>query len=387
MPSYGDAEVRYTVKTCTYFPGDTFFLGSSANEHLYADDFIDDVYVDVGLVWQDWMRDMGAYGAIYAWGDGLCYPLGEIQKPDLTVTFTFGEIWSEGLLDFQYVSFTYQASRIGNPRFRAENSITKEDGAPYGLYSFYGASKWSGNPGLSNREIAVAHDINVIGPGFYGEFSLQVGLGWAPLTSSEYIDFGIMLKLNWIYQEMMWSVILKNVKADIYTPRHALTLIPGSVLEFADPTKPEVQSVISPEFKVLVEVLCAIPAIVGSVKAGPIGAIAGTVVGGATEQIIYHYLEDQEVKPVQEEAGNSTYARISYGDDPVAIVPCRTSDNHLIFVQLRRNDALRCGTLKVVLSGITEATGIYVDPMGGGWPITYKYNFVTTIYIPWFLTD
>ena len=42
----------------------------------YADNFIDDVCVD-GTVWQDWEWDMGEYEAIYAWGDGFCYPLGE----------------------------------------------------------------------------------------------------------------------------------------------------------------------------------------------------------------------------------------------------------------------------------------------------------------------
>lgn len=49
------------------------------------------------------MWDMGpTYGAIYAWGDGFCYPLGYLDPPAWRdIEFTFGEIWQAGLLDFQ----------------------------------------------------------------------------------------------------------------------------------------------------------------------------------------------------------------------------------------------------------------------------------------------
>ena len=114
VPDDGDDEVRYTVRTRTYFPGDDFFLGG------YADDYIDDVYVQVGLIWQHWEWDLGPnYGTFYAWGDGFMYPL-DWQDGWKNVTFTFGEIQGDGLLDFQYISWTHQQDRIGRPRYRTQ---------------------------------------------------------------------------------------------------------------------------------------------------------------------------------------------------------------------------------------------------------------------------
>ncbi len=70
VPNYSNNEYRYNITTHTNFPiDDDYFLKG------YADDYIDDVYVD-GLKWQDWEWDMGGYDAIYAWGDGFMYPLG-----------------------------------------------------------------------------------------------------------------------------------------------------------------------------------------------------------------------------------------------------------------------------------------------------------------------
>jgi hypothetical protein len=92
----------------------------------YADDYIDDVHVD-GLVWQDWMWDMGEYGAIYAWGDGFSYPLGNLENNTglnaYTLSFKFGNINATGLLDFQIVSWDKQRDRIGKPKFYASANI------------------------------------------------------------------------------------------------------------------------------------------------------------------------------------------------------------------------------------------------------------------------
>jgi hypothetical protein len=94
VPNYSDTKYEYSVITTTWcsMKDDYFFIG-------YADDYIDDVCVD-GLVWQDWMWDMGEYGAIYAWGDGFCYPLDNLENNTglnaYQVNFTFGEIWGSG---------------------------------------------------------------------------------------------------------------------------------------------------------------------------------------------------------------------------------------------------------------------------------------------------
>ncbi|MGC8940411.1 MAG: hypothetical protein ACP5KU_07960, partial [Candidatus Bathyarchaeia archaeon] len=179
VPNYGDAEVKYTVKTYTYFPGDTFFLGNSANQRLYVDDYISDVYIDAGLLWQDWMWNMGSYGAIYAWGDGFLYPLGW-QNGWHTIKFTYGEIWAAGVLDFQYISCTNQKDKIGQPKFYAETLL--ESGMKFAEVTeekFYAGSMWydKTDPGKSKRYILTEQEF-VFSDHYYGaRICLGIGIG------------------------------------------------------------------------------------------------------------------------------------------------------------------------------------------------------------------
>ncbi|MEM3153251.1 MAG: dockerin type I domain-containing protein [Candidatus Bathyarchaeia archaeon] len=184
VPNYGDTEVKYTVKTTTYFPGDTFFLGSSASQHLYVDDYIDDVYIDAGLLWQDWMWNMGSYDTLHAWKDGFLYPLGW-QTGWHTIKFAYGEKLEYGLLDFQFISWTNQRDKIGKPKLYAvgnlnpANYITIKDG------KFMAGSKWKfeADPEFSERyfdgrlRFNASYDDGTVW--FNTTIEIGLGKGWA----------------------------------------------------------------------------------------------------------------------------------------------------------------------------------------------------------------
>jgi len=151
----------------------------------YADDFIDDVHVD-GLVWQDWMWDMGEYGAIYAWGDGFCYPLGNLENNTglnaYSISFKFGEKWAAGLLDFQYISWTKQQGRIGLPKFYASANIANL-GSHIALNEgkIYGGSRWDepDKPEISERtyETRTTYDVGYNDGTHWFNTCLEVGVG------------------------------------------------------------------------------------------------------------------------------------------------------------------------------------------------------------------
>jgi len=228
VPNYSDNKYEYTVKTRTYFPGDTFFLGG------YADDFIDDVYVDVGLIWQDWEWDMGSsYGAIYAWGDGFMYPL-EWQYDWHNITFTFGEISQAGLLDFQYISWTNQKDKIGKPKFYAVGNLNQADCITIDSAMFYGGSKWKfeDDPEFSERYFEARQIINATYDDgdywFTTSFEVGLGLGWAEwaLLPATEDDVGITLNLTcryWnsnkgmAYPYQFWTLDLRNITLDVYS--------------------------------------------------------------------------------------------------------------------------------------------------------------------------
>ena len=155
VPNYSENTYEYTVETQTNFPIDDWYFLKG-----FADDFINEVYVD-GLKWQDWEWNCTPYDTIYAWGDGFCYPLGE-RIGWRNIIFTFGEIWEVGLLDFQYVSWTNQKAKIGEPRFCAVGSLNEGNYITINSATFYGGSKWKfeEDPEFSERYFEARQVIN-----------------------------------------------------------------------------------------------------------------------------------------------------------------------------------------------------------------------------------
>jgi len=371
VPNYSDNTYNYTVTVLSWFPGDRFYLKG------FADDCIEDVWLDVGHLWRDWEWDNGEYGAFYGWGDGFLYPLGRLGPQSHVITFTFRNKQA-GLLDFRYVSLSNEPDLIGNPIFRAENII-----GGFWYQSFRAGSSWSDSPGISNRNIAMHHYIRPLETNLEGVFCLDAGVCMAPLVSSEFIDFGIMLKLHLISNPEMDGVVFRHIKIDIYTDGRSLTLIPGNILEYANPEDPNNNSPISEDNKILLDMIIEAAAALAAIKLGPIGAIAGAVIGGALEDIIFSYAEQEEVIPKHVEAGgNSTHATIDCDPYDIAVFSDifggPDTDSDLTFVRLMKNEGLRCGLVKVVISGELVPWTVL-----GEHPIPYQ----GTIFIPWFIKD
>ena len=185
------------------------------------------------------------------------------------------------------------------------------------------------------------------------------------------------------------GVIFRNVNVSIYTDGQALTLIPGHVVEFADPEDPNNNSPISTQYKILVEILCAIPSLVGAQVAGPIGAVGGIVVGATAKNLVFHIAQGTQFKPLSEGSGNATHAFIDYGDNALVVGlgggngTSSVTDGHLLFVKLQKNQGLRCGLVKVVIAGEIVTWSILPGPV----VVEYSMPYQSTIYFPWFISD
>lgn len=202
VPNYSDNNYGYVVRTQTYFPRDTYYLGG------YADKYISDLWIDgTEQVWSDWEWNIGSYGAIYGWDDGFMYPLENVPLEDLhTMKFTF---WNNatGLLDFQYISQSNQPDKIGPPKFYASSRITKL-GSHITLNNgkIYAGSQWEflDKPAISERTHEIRNEYNVSYDNgetwFNAELQLGIGNWWAEweLSAGTTDDVGIPLNLTLI---------------------------------------------------------------------------------------------------------------------------------------------------------------------------------------------
>jgi hypothetical protein len=233
VPNYSDSECKYGAGAWTTFSmeDDYYLIG-------YADDYIEAVHTD-GLLWDNWMWSLGSE-KICAWGDGFSYPLGHrLRDYSVWVNFTFGEIQSEGLLDFQVVSWTFQQDKIKSPRFYASANITNF-GSHITLNEgrIYGGSRWDepDKPEISERthEIRTTYNVSYNDGTYWFNADLEVGVGnwWAEwgLTKGTHDDVGIPLNftlrnfesnrptgvdLGIIYK--WWSLYLKDYTIDAYS--------------------------------------------------------------------------------------------------------------------------------------------------------------------------
>jgi len=382
----------------------------------YADDFIDDVHVD-GLVWQDWMWDMGEYGAIYAWGDGFRYPMGNLANNTglnpYQITFTFGEIWWTGLLDFQYISWTNQRDRLGSPRFRASASIT-------GLGShvtlnegkIYGSSRWDSptDPENSERtyEIRTTYNVSYNDGTTWFNACLEVGVGnwWAEwgLTGGTHDDIGIPLNLTlvnfdsnlptgWLPPDHIcwWEVRLKDYTVDAYScPNLNIT---GMECDTGDS-----KGKIAPEYTIAMdfggEIILTIAGIAFGVPRGQtiglIGSLVGVgMIGGAA---VINYVQGQEVSRYATPVPEDHHWQLQSTRDlkvnpPAELTPECKSVSDIIFLGLDPTAGKHCGLTKIVLKGTLQASYVYYHCKSGlifyiDYPIG---NIEITLCIPWFL--
>ncbi|MEM3827808.1 MAG: hypothetical protein QXP36_01135 [Conexivisphaerales archaeon] len=409
VPNYGDSEVRYTVKTCTYFPGDTFFLGSSANQYLYVDDYIDDVYVDAGLLWEDWMWNMGEYGAIYAWGDGFLYPLGW-QSGWHTIKFTYGEIWGPGLLDFQYISQTNQPAKISNPRFWARIS---EPSSPYPpgnirhlkIYDVkaWAGSKWASTIGGSVRTFAFglkilanATDTNTFYPiPQEAEVTLILDMLGYELPYLSPQDIGLHINVTYTYfdeQSFVYSFPIwfeaNSIELKVAT-QGAMLYAPYPSIVF---TTQSSTSFITPEWKTAYETLKWLTSFVLGKALGPVGIVGAAYLNWRMNE--YMYRAQQQLNSTWEEPGPPTYRKYHMNpfkttkDQLPLSQPVRSISNGYFF-RIMPSASQYCGAINITLQGRLWPPFFYSGeppPDSPNWygewlPIDVGISIITPVFV------
>ena len=390
VPDYGDSDVRYKVKTTTHFPiHDHYFLIG------YADDYIDDLYVN-GLKWQDWEWDMGEYGAIYAWGDGFCYPLGQ-YKGWYGVQFDFGEIWGGGSLHFEYISWTNQRDKIGPPRFRAVGNLYEADYITINSAMFYGGSKWKfeDDPQFSERYFEARQVINANydHAGTWFDAGLEVGLGlgwaeWALLPATE-DDVGITLNLSCRHFDSnkgmeppyWWRLGLDITTIDIYS---------FPALEIEGIEYQEHDSFVLPDLTSAIDytgtvVMFVSTALLGPTPQGILGASVGLGIKGIAAVI--KITEGQHVSDSEVKLSELHHYQLepNYGLGVVATAPEGSQnryDSDIYFFKLNPSAGKHCGLTKIVIKGKIRAELILGTTLVEFGSIG---DIDMSISIPWFL--
>ncbi|MDH7563594.1 MAG: hypothetical protein QHH24_01745 [Candidatus Bathyarchaeota archaeon] len=381
VPNSGDNDVRYIVKTQTCFPGGTFFLGG------YADDYIDDVMVDAGLLWQDWMWNMGSYGAIYAWGDGFMYPL-SWQYGQHLVTFAFGEIWLSGVLDFQYISWTNQRNKIEPPKFCAIGNLNQLDPSsahPIDSAMFYGGSMWKeeSDPEFSERYFETRQVINV---GSLGIFEVGLGLGWAEwaLLPGTEDDVGITLNFTntyfsteedppWYY----WEFSLRNTMIEIYS---------FPALEIEGIEYEEHDSFVRPDLIATMDytgtvIMFVSGALLPTGAPAKIGATVGLGIKGIATAI--KIAEGQQVSRFKQIITDDHNYQVQSQKD-WTMRPLETKSD-VVFFKLNTVMGKHCGLIKIVFKTTLDAIWWHWTDFGP-MPVPFALaDITTTIHIPCFL--
>jgi hypothetical protein len=402
VPDYDDAEVKYTVKTYTSFTySDEYFLMG------YADDYVDDLKLGGGELYNDWEWNMGEWGTIYAWGDGFCYPLGYFTEEGSwkNVEFVFGEKWQAGLLDFQFISYTYQQDKLlkETPKFQATASeaqivYTKLKNSFISGQIFYAGSNWTGdpnhpegNPWRGKRFVSTTQFIGVFGKGFDpgdGEYhnygacvKLSFSIGWLCGYASEWANLGLMIDLNYVpgCARTFEMINLQDVTVDIYTPIGVVDI--GGLVFMDTPNKGD--SIVDSGFKIGITSYSALMAYAATSSFGPIGAITGAAFTAGVEEL-YEYIKDQQEEAFGLNAFGLNHKQVWYNElfsNKFFSLPY--SKSHVTFIELLPATKGRCGALKFVFHG---KLGLYhwMGYVRDLWDYIIV-DFSTTIVVPFFV--
>ena len=400
VPNYSETEYRYTVKTQTYFPiSDYYFVGG------YADDFIDDIKLGGGLIWQDWQWDMGPqYGSIHAWGDGFLYPLGYLDPAAWrNIEFTFGEIWLGGLLDFQMISWTHQKDTIGPPKFRAIGNLNQADHITINNAMFYGGSSWKSeaDPEFSERfyEARQIIDASYDDGSTWFNASIEVGLGlgwaeWALLPATE-DDVGITL--NFTATEFLTNRrdhMDMGFWFELHFDDPTIDIYSFPALEIAGVEYQEHDSFVNSDLTSAIDYTGTVVMFVSGalLPSGP-PAILGAGVGLGIKGLaaVLKITQGQYVsrfEPIITETNNYQVLRhydLSVGSPSEGETKTKSD---ILFFKLNPAAGKHCGLTKVVLRGTLTAVQWFIGGPGTGpFPIwgANIANITTTIDIPWFL--
>ena len=368
---------------------------------------IDDVYLDAGLLWQDWMWNLGSYGSIYAWQDGFLYPLGW-QTGCHKITFTYGNIQGTGLLDFQYISRTNQRDKIGKPKYLASAKIYNlGNGITLNSAKIYGTSQWASDPGVSGRNFTILTTLNVTyndgSTWFNTLFTIEIGNWWATweLGGGQPPDVAIPLNFTaaglssnletgywwspagdrWFY----WEAYLRNYKINVYSFQN----LPIKGIEEAGTGQSK--NIIAPDYTIESNFLADVIMTASAFIEGP-GAVIGAAIGLGIKGVaaVFSYVQGQRVSRYIETVKENNYLQLT-ANEPICFTKETNSSvsdsrSDIVFIKFGPNAGYRCGLTKVVL----EATlGMeYHMESSYTWPVITDYPIGTveiTLYIPWFI--
>jgi hypothetical protein len=383
VPNYSDNKYEYTVKTHSNFPiSDTYFLKG------YADDFIDNLKLGGGLLWLDWEWDMGEYDRIYSWEDGFIYPLGYLDPAAWRdIEFTFGEILGEGLLDFQYISWTYQSVKIGAPIFLAKCESDTIDGSPWAITDkkAYAGSEWYSEPGTSDRKFSVNQEISAYTHAFLSgdhriTFLFSLGVGWLPMSTAPTPDFGITMNLTILNYsgETGCELFFKSSETmlEIYAPGEVFNI--GDI-EFSG--QPRSRSIVTSSFKIATATTIAVGVSLASIYGTPMGALMAAIEGTAAKEVFDYYF-DQPLDSYAVDYKNDTYCKLGVDGYLGAFLELSTrfpewptTKSDVIFLSLSPRATKHCGMMKIVFNGVVHECGIRNRDIA---------NLTTTIYVPMF---
>jgi len=356
----------------------------------YADDYIDDVHVD-GLVWQDWVWNCSPYNTIYAWGDGFCYPFGNLENNTglnaYGISFKFGEINATGLLDFQYISWTYQSVKIGAPLFLAKCESDTIDGSQWAITDkkAYAGSEWYSEPGTSDRKFSVNQEISAYTHALLSgdhriTFLFSLGVGWLPMSTAPTPDFGITMNLTILNYsgETGCELFFKSSETtlEIYAPGKVFNI--GDI-EFSG--QPGSRSIVTSSFKIATATTIAVSVGLASIYGTPMGALMAAIEGTVAKEVFDYYF-DQPLDSYTVDYKNDTYCKLGVDGYLDAFLKLSTrfpewptTKSDVIFLSLSPRATKHCGMMKIVFNGVVHECGIRNRDIA---------NLTTTIYVPMF---
>ena len=356
VPNYSANEYRYTVRTPTWFPlSDRYFIRG------FADDYIDDIKLGGGWLFQDWQ--WSTFETLYSWGDGFNVPTGYLDPPDTRdIELTLGVI-SGGLLDFLVLSFTKQPKRIarGTPEFWA--SVMALAGFNQKLLDkkLYAGSNWCGDPGLSERKIIVSQELYIATYAYTGgpllwdaRVRFDFGIAWLDWEIDSDTSFGITINMTYLggVEKPVSSLHLNHVDIGVSVPSQALDVL---CWEFKD--QHGGKSIVNSDFKIAATMIVVAGATFASSFFLPVGATVGIAAAVTMINGMFEYVKDTQEAPFKDYATREHDAWASVEQMGPAGVGQSVSE--VAFLRVKPSQATHCGMVEVKVDGTIEGTRVF----------------------------
>ena len=423
VPDY-NVKSEYIVRTTTNFTNyDLYYLKG------YADDYICNFKVN-SIQWYEWQWS-GKQETIYAWKDGLLYPVFNSKESGVFhVEFTFGNINSTGLLDFQFLSWEHDRVKIGKPRFWTQTKIKPLGPAPYSSKELYdysalisAGSEWcsvngisTGNPtdfAFVNQGVELLMNLSdCSGSPIIQKLKLDTLIGWIVMDprQNDYVDVGIIFNLTGgdLYYSFFegnqsappddprdWDVWAQITSLEIWTPDSVASPVK---IVFANETP--TTSFVGPDWSIVGSFAGDVTSgllwwefsTTEGILAGPWGIVAATA-AGTVIKLSFNFLNGQKVIETQKVTSNSTYlcAKMSkelwvHTETYQSGKNEAESGTQAVFVRLKGINRYHCGAIKIKIK-FTVAAHEIIILSGQVVYDEYRMEIEQTFLIPIFIRD